>query len=163
MAKSGELVSAVRRGEPPGKTHASFLPPKATSSSISLVVAALVAYSLFKVFGPRALLMFVVRCMVRGAAFQSVNYLEHYGLERRQLSEDPNLPAERYELRAAPSLMGLARPARLLRDQAVVAMLTTAAAGKRFQQRGGDIHVAPTSRRLRDDDSHALFLKSGLP
>jgi len=141
----GELVSAVRLER--NRLAKLMLPFFHPSNELFHFFggSALVAYSLFKVFGPRALLMFVVQCMVAVLLFQSVNYLEHYGLERRQLSEDPNLPAEeRYE--PVQRRHSWDSPARLTNCFVIKLQRHAdhhAAAGKRFQQLEVETSTSP--------------------
>mmetsp|Transcript_8335 Transcript_8335/g.25887 ORF Transcript_8335/g.25887 Transcript_8335/m.25887 type:complete len:566 (-) Transcript_8335:379-2076(-) len=57
-----------------------------------------VALLIGTIFGAKACLFFCGQCAVALLLFESVNYLEHYGLERRQHSDDISLPVEwRYE------------------------------------------------------------------
>jgi len=57
-----------------------------------------VACAIGSVFGSMAALFFCAQAVVAVSLFETVNYLEHYGLERRLLSEDESLPIEwRYE------------------------------------------------------------------
>jgi alkane 1-monooxygenase len=60
--------------------------------------SAAAALVLGAIFGGQACLFFCLQCGVAVLLFESVNYLEHYGLERRLLSDDVSIPVEwRYE------------------------------------------------------------------
>lgn len=62
--------------------------------SASAAVASIIGAT----FGGQACLFFCMQCGIAVLLFESVNYLEHYGLERRRFSDDVSLPVEwRYE------------------------------------------------------------------
>ena len=90
----GELRSAVElEGKRLAKAGVPFLHPTnelLQLFSLSIAMAAGVGLCL----GGQALAFFLIQACTAVLLFESVNYLEHYGLERRQYTSDPSLPVE---------------------------------------------------------------------